>query len=215
MLRVILSAPLTFLALEDERGVKLAYHNIISTILLALALSAPFLIADSSNFFHKDGFLDKVSSFSSVLTGFYVAGLVAVAAFSPALGDVDATIEEGKVTLKAKSPEELDHDLSRREYVSYLFGYLSSLSLIVTLFGITVVIVSTNIFIEDISFEMFSYVISISGAYIRGIGIFFVCLLLAHMFIVTIQGIYYLTERLYTRKPETLPLIDGHDDTGD
>ncbi len=183
------------------------YDNIVPTIMLAIALCVPFLYFSTANFFHKDGFVDKVSSFASVLTGFYVAGLVAVAAFSPAMGSVDDKIEEGRVILRGEDGD-LDHDLTRREYACYLFGYLALLSLVISLVGITTVIISSSFAIQPIIFRVSKVSVDIPVAFIRGVGIIFTSFVLSHMFIVTVQGLYYLTERLYAKKAETLP--DGN-----
>jgi uncharacterized protein YbcI len=54
----------------------------------------------------------------------------------------------------------------------------------------------------------------LSPAHLRGASVVIYSAFLSHMFIVTVQGIYYLTERVYARSPETLPDKAADDDSG-
>lgn len=206
----LLLTPLRYLRLEDERGVKLSLRNLTATAALTLVFSLPFLVASTANFFHKDGFIDKVGTFSSVLTGFYVAGLLAVATFSEKLGDLDNPIEVGRVLLPSKADEPA-HYLSRREYVCIIFGYLAFLSLFITLLSITVVILSSGMpTLRDWKFSLGSVSVSVDRQFVRGIPIIVFGAIASHLAIVTCHGLYYLMDRLYAKKPELLPERPEH-----
>lgn len=201
----VLLTPLKYLRLEDERGIRLVYRDLIVTAFLMAALASPFLVFDGSNYFHKDGFVDKVGTFASVLTGFYVAGLLAVATFASSLGDLDGKIEVGRIILPATTPDGKDRYLSRREYVCYMFGYLAFGSLALTVLSILMVAVSSGMTApHDVHFFVSSYSVNIGREAPRIIGVMGFSLLLAHLINVTCYGLYYLTERIYAKKPITL-----------
>lgn len=200
----VLLTPLRYLRLRDERGRRLLMRNLIATAAVTLMFTLPFLIASHANYFHKDGFVDKVGAFSSVLTGFYVAGLLAVATFSEKLGGLDAPIEVGKIILKTSG--EPDQFLTRRQYVCTIFGYLAFLSLAITLISITTVILSSAIPARlDIKDAVGRYPIHVPHDVIRGIAIACFGIVVAHLSVVTCHALYYLIDRLYAKKPELLP----------
>lgn len=202
----ILFTPLRYIRLRDSRGRLLLTRNLAVTIILSVVLSSPFLILSTSNYFHKDGFVDKLGSFSSVLTGFYVAGLLAVATFSAKLGDLDTPMDVGPAILPPAAPDEEAVKLTRREYVCTIFGYLAFLSLFTTLLSITVVILSTGMpIVTDIDLTLGTRKIYVDREVLRGVPIVLFGLLAAHLAIVTCHALYYLMDRLYARKPELLP----------
>lgn len=175
--------------------------------MLAVILLAPFWLVPSANLFHKDGFVEKVGSFSSVLTGFYVAGLLAVATFSTVLGDVDKKIERGAVVLRSKDKESPDHHLTRREYVCQMFGYLATLSMAISLLSILLVVLTQSI--RESPIVAFDYVFNKTLIRIIVGGLY--SLMAAHLVVTTSIGLYYFVDRLYTKeakiksKPSTNP----------
>lgn len=202
----ILFTPLRYLRLRGADERRLATRNLRATISLAAILSVPFLLATHSNYFHKDGFIDKVGSFSSVLTGFYVAGLLAVATFSAKLGDLDTPMDVGPAILPKTEPDEEDVWLTRREYVCTIFGYLAFLSLFTTLLSISIVILTSGIpAIPDVDFSVRNWQFHIDREIFRSLPIVLFGLLVAHLAVVTCHGLYYLMDRLYAKKPEVLP----------
>ena len=54
--------------------------DVVPAVLLAIALALPFLFLPGASFFRPNGFLDKLLTLTSGLTGFYIAALVAAAA---------------------------------------------------------------------------------------------------------------------------------------
>jgi hypothetical protein len=204
-----------YLALRGANGWPLLIHDIIPTGIATALISAPFLIVRTTDYFHKDGFLDKFGTFSSVLTGFYVAGLVAVATFSMQSSALDEKIDNGPVFLwdkvedetvstSAKKQYKIDkRKLTRREYLCQMFGYLATLSMLLTLLTIIAVIVSQGTVLPQI--------IDISKTrYIpldlpRGIMIVGFSLPIAHLVATTARGLFYLVDRLYDKKPKILP----------
>lgn len=209
----ILFTPLRYLRLRDGKGRLLLTRNLIATLSLAALLSLPFLVVSTSNYFHKDGFIDKLGSFSSVLTGFYVAGLLAVAAFSAKLGDLDTPMDVGPAILPKTAPDEDDVHLTRREYVCTIFGYLAFLSLFTTLASITIVILTSGMpAIADVNFSVSNRTIHIDREVFRGVPILLFGVLSAHLAVVTCHSLYYLMDRLYAQRPQLLPERPEHRD---
>lgn len=207
----ILFTPLRYLRLRDEKGRLLLTRNLLATLSLAALLSLPFLVVSTSNYFHKDGFIDKLGSFSSVLTGFYVAGLLAVATFSAKLGDLDTPMDVGPAILPKAGPEEEDLHLTRREYVCTIFGYLAFLSLFTTLLSISIVILTSGMpLVTDLDLSVGNRTIHIDREAFRGVPILLFGVLSAHLAVVTCHSLYYLMDRLYAQKPKLLPERPEH-----
>lgn len=191
--------PLNYLRLENESGRYLIWRDSLSWLVITLLLSVPFSAIEGSNYFHKDGFLDKFASFSSVLTGFYVAALIAVATLSSKFADLDEPITDGEVR-KPQLDNEEPELLSRRQYVCYMFGYMAYLSLILSLVSIALVVLSPMF--HQISLTVCDRVIP--HAFFRGSAIFLLSIPIASLAITTIRGLYYLVERLYAESAKII-----------
>lgn len=206
MKNALLLTSLRYLRLRDERGRRLAFRNIAATLALTAALSAPFIAISTSNYFHKDGFIDKVGSFSSVLTGFYVAGLLAVATFASSMGNLDGVIHIGRIILPGREEADPARDLTRREYVCAIFGYLSAMSLFTTLLSITIVTIAEALpALHDFEIHRGGYDLKVYKDVLRIAPIAVFSTLVSHLTVVTCHGLYYLMDRLYAQSPEILP----------
>ncbi|MER9683235.1 hypothetical protein NKJ23_28585 [Mesorhizobium sp. M0184] len=182
--------PLKYLLLVNEDGKRLWARNAIALVVLATLLSVPF-ICFSGNYFGERGFLDRFGAFCGVLTGFYIAALVGIASFSGSLSSLDDEIYEGKILQSAGSKD----GLTRREYVSAIFGYLSFMSFLLSVVAILFVVSA------DAAQKIFPWWVSVVA-----IVSFNICV--AHMMVTTSHGLYYLIERLYYQEPK---LIDKDD----
>lgn len=192
-------SPLRYLILVDEKGRRLVRRDAWTVVIIALIITAPFVVFDGTNYFGEKGFLDRVGSFSSILTGFYVAALVTVATFSS--DDVDKKITVGKVSLTAGGTS-----LSRREYVCAMFGYLAFSSLFISVLSILMVAVYSSIasyFIKKMQEHQVDpyWSSTISSSMIK----ISVSLIISHMIISSFHGLYYLIDRLYYKDPKILP----------
>ncbi|MDX0481996.1 hypothetical protein GOL95_29475 [Sinorhizobium medicae] len=201
----ILSYPLRYLKLRNEAGRKLYRRDTGFVVIMATLLALPFILLDG-NFFGAGGMLDRVGSFSSVLTGFYIAALVGVASLSTAVGDLDEVITRGPIFGPDADSGELE-ELTRRQYVCSLFGYLAFISLFVSISSIFAVVSSG--LIDDTSVQMAQNAISklsgynINVAYYTG---FFRCTLIAvytliisHVVATTCHGLYYYIDKIYMK----------------
>jgi hypothetical protein len=200
----VITYPLRYLYLTTESGRPLFARNALAVFILALVASAPFLLTDAV-YFGADGFLDKFGSFAAVLTGFYIAALVGIATFATTLGDLDTPIVNGPVL---RRDEDGEHPLTRRQYVSAMFGYLAFLSMVVSFTAILLVICAT----AELRIAWFPAADDLLSPdlvlhvrqWVRAAGLFALNMVLAHMFVTTCHGLYYLIDRLYEKPGENL-----------
>lgn len=192
----VLLSPLTYLNLKNSSGARSARRDIVACFFITILISLPFVLISGTNFFHADGFLDRIGNFLSVLTGFYVAALIGVASFRTDLTDLDKPIVTGPIYAPSAIIGE-DFPLTRREYVCYMFGYLSFMSLILSL--VSIVTLSAISGREQLLF-VFSF-IGIKYAFIRSVSVILFTIPISSLCVTTIRGLYYLIERLYYQEP--------------
>lgn len=200
-----LAFPMRYLRLQTARGSKLWLRDLPGAVIVGLLISLPYLLIAGANYFHKDGFIDKIGTFASVLTGFYVAGLVAVATFPRNPAGLDKVIEVGSIKVPGRGGEE-DEFLTRREYVCAMFGYLAFVSLIITTMAI--ICVTTSDWMNGLKDQAFAFrgrTFALPKEWLRGAAVIMSSLVLGHVFITTVRGLYYLIDRIYAVVPTPLP----------
>lgn len=197
----------SYLRISVEDGSLRLWQDVLPTALLTSILAFPYSYFHQTNFFGSDGFLSKVTSLTSSLSGFYVAGLVAVAAFVMPNNSLDKRIEVGPVYLPLRGlgpggdDRALRRALSRREYVCYIFGYLSAMCILLTL-----VFTAVSGLASSLSTEVNGLFYDLRYFFLaRGVVITLFCVPLCHMIVTTGWGLYYLAERIYAREPKILP----------
>jgi hypothetical protein len=198
---IVFFVPLKYLGLVNERGTRLFIRDLLPVLLMTAAFSAPFLVFPDVNLMRPSGFIDRMGSLASVLAGFYIAALVAVATFSSSLGDLDDKIEVGKILVRSSGEE-----LTRREYVCAIFGFLSFLALllsVVSAFSVIVaptlksILADRTITVRDVSIGF--------EAVARSAGAILYTMLLSLMIVTTFHGLYYLMDRIYAKAPRIMP----------
>lgn len=133
----------------------------------------------------QSGLLDRLILVCSILPGFYIAALAAIATFNRP--DIDEVMPDPTPTLKIEiggRPNVID--LTRRRFLAYLFAFLcwESIALLITC-------VFAGITAEELMVAMGSY------AFIAKYLFLFVLLLLFWQLIfATFLGLYYLGDRL-------------------
>ena len=195
--------PFRYLFLKNDKRRSIIWRDSIFCLFGTAVIIALYLSSTGANFFAKDGFVDKIGSISSSLTGFYIAGLLAVATFSMPKADLDNVIVNGKVFLR--SDYQQSNPLTRREYVCLMFGYLAMLALLMSI--ITAVesgsyIVIRNL-LEDREIRLFK-----TGAdaipLVRFLGMSIFSMMVMHLVVTTGYGLYYLISKIYDREPELI-----------
>ncbi|KQU95212.1 hypothetical protein [Devosia sp. Root105] len=184
--------PLRYFRLVNKQK---RFIDLIPTIIIAILIWAPFAFLDA-NFFGGGGFLDKVLPFTGALTGFYIAALVAAATFNSP--DLDKVIRSGPIALITKDDDgkQVQSALSRREFTCIMFGFLAFSSMAITLTGAMAVVLAQPIVTAFAGSSATLIFWLGAGAKLA------VCLWVAHLFVVTALGLYYLMDRLYRQ--------DGH-----
>jgi hypothetical protein len=202
----IVTYPLLYLKLTTEKGWPLFLRDSLATLFVALLIGAPFAVFDKLNFFGAGGLVDKLGTFASVLAGFYIAALLAVATFASALGDLDTPIRKGKVL--SPGTDGAKEELSRREYVCAIFGYLSALALLLAVGSILITLIApavaptlTQWWVQGNAYLKTSVDIRVAKAF--PIGAY--SLVMSSMLVTTLHGLYYLIDRLYAQAPTILP----------
>lgn len=203
-------SPFKYLRLRNERGTRLVFRDLFPMLSIAIIFSAPFIVFDQVNFSRAAGFVDRMGSLSAVLTGFYIAALVAVGSFSASIGDLDSPISIGKIFLNKTD----DESLTRREYICAVFGFLSFLSLFIAIAS-SFILITAPIFFSlsgrDVV-DVFGFSVSIFWL-VRSLVVVIYCMIVSAMIVTTFYGLYYLTDRIYEKPPKILPK-DGEAEEG-
>ncbi|MGH6922237.1 MAG: hypothetical protein ACRED5_00575 [Propylenella sp.] len=130
----------------------------------------------------------KVSSFLGVLTGFFIAALAAVATFGKAEMD-DPMPGDPPVRLEHHANKETYfEELSRRRFLSFLFGYLSFVTLGLYLAGLAYPLVDSyfiTVYWPDLRVPSFCVFWIVYG------------FVLANVLSNTLLGLFYLTDRIH------------------
>lgn len=133
------------------------------------------------------GIVPAITGLLQILTGFYIGSLAAVSTFGrpsmdkPMLGSTPLLI----VRHNGKNIQE---ELTRRRFLSLLFGYLSFLSLVLYIIGATANIIEENTRLIVPANWMLFLTWSLFGIY------FFV---FCNLIITTLLGLYYMTDRIH------------------
>jgi hypothetical protein len=184
MLKVLVS-PMTYLQIRHEakRWADWIYPVLFANMstYLIVRYGRPGAIAS------QDGLLAKLLVVSSVLPGFYIAALAAIATFKRA--EIDELMRAPAPTIvHVIGGEKNSIELTRRRFLTHLFAFLCFESLAVMVTCMFASIVGTSILANFIP----------SAAFWMKAGFVFVLLLMFwQMLFVTLLGLYYLGDRLF------------------
>lgn len=131
----------------------------------------------------KDGLVSLTNGILQILSGFYIASMAAVATFQK--DGMDAVMDGYPPTLRGK-------DLTRRKFLTYLFGYLAFLSIAMYFLGGTAQILSKNI--SEIDF----FKISAIKYSLLGVYLFFIFNILT----TTVLGMYFMIDKMHENKSQ-------------
>lgn len=129
----------------------------------------------------------------SALSGFFVAALAAIATFNKesldnVMAGIPPTLRHG---IYKNEPEKL----TRRRFMSLLFGYLAFCAFVYTILLISSPLIGKVLekfyyfMTDDLGFIYFCWVVIIIPAFIY-------CFIFFHIFTVTLLGLHYLSERM-------------------
>lgn len=131
------------------------------------------------------GFLKGIRDLIALLAAFFVVALAAVSTF--ALDSLDQPMIGTTPTLDG-------HDLSRRQYVCYLFGYLSVLSFVLFLVAIGAEILAPSLRVA-LPVIVLWWTRAVLGTLYT--------LAFWNMFFTTLLGIFFLVERVHLRPSQS------------
>lgn len=137
--------------------------------------------------------MNGVVGIISLLPGFYIASLAAVATFGGDHMDEVMPDPAPRVFIRTAHTEGPD-DLTRRMFLSYLFGYLAITSLLLVAACFVFEIVAPGVR------EMVETQLPTASALIdaiRAITVFGVSFVLGSILVTTLHGTYYLMERIF------------------
>ena len=195
-----LCVPLNYLRIRDGEGVfqSKRFYDFVLPVVLAVATFAYFCwFSISYSLFDHPVLTQRVSQLLSLMIVFFLAALAAVSTF--ARKGIDETVKDEPLMLRVRADnptpgkEWVDKELTYRHFISYLFGYLSFLSLLLFIFVIVgetawkglVHHYQTNPRVHGFLTEIIDPILLIV----------FVAALW-HLIVTALLGIYFLTERI-------------------
>jgi hypothetical protein len=154
------------------------------------ALMSLPLFADEfrSQAFGDFNIVGKTGEFLGILTGFFIAALAAVATFGgqemndPMPGSIPVTF------MHRRGGVDFEEEMSRRRFLSYLFGYLAFMSLFSYLLGYSFIIFN-KFFLLPIYPDAVGTVLIVFWV--------FYTLVIGNLLSNTLLGLYYLTDRIH------------------
>ena len=184
MVNVLLS-PLAYLTIKHEAKLRAdwAYPVLISFLCTVLI----FWLGRPGSVSGQEGLLSKLLMVSSVLPGFYIAALAAIATFNRP--DIDELMPEPtpKMTVKLRGKDN-EIRLTRRRFLSHLFAFLCLESLV-----LMIVCVFSGIIAKG-AVALFS---ALAAHVATMIFVFLLLIVFWQMVCVTCLGLYYLGDRLH------------------
>ena len=200
-----LCAPCNYLRIRHGTSLlasKAVYDFVLPALLTGLTVAVTLALDMRLSVFHNDKFFASLSGLLSILIGFYMAALAAVATFDRA--GIDNRLAGTDAKLRVRDPDggaPKDKLLSYRQFISYLFGYASFLSFVIyacllllgSAWGRLESVLAGNPRLAEVMpnvLDPASFVV-----------IFF---FLWQLFVTSLLGIYFLSERiqeLHEKKP--------------
>lgn len=182
MLGVIVS-PLAYLRIQHPS--KWVLDWLYPSIFAILSVALIWQFGKAGTIAGQSGLLDRLILVSSVLPGFYIAALAAIATFNRP--DIDTVMPSPTPTLKVEiggRPNVID--LTRRRFLAYLFAFLCWESLALLILCV----------FAGISAERFMAMVGSYGPYAKYGFLFALLLLFWQLIFATFLGLYYLGDRL-------------------
>ena len=175
--------PLDYLRVKHAE--KRVYDFVVPLILTVVSLAVIWSLPRPVAVFGPDSLVALVTGLTRILTGFFIASLAAVATFNKE--DMDVPMLGTPPTLLRFKSRKLEK-LSRRRFLSLMFGYLAFMSLFLYLFGGFAQLLSDNL--REL----------IAPAYwgiFRCAFLFFYLLLLFNVVSTALLGLYYMADRIH------------------
>lgn len=185
-----LLAPIGYLRLKHQE--KIWFDFVIPFLISALVVVVYLLLPRPFPLLGDRGLISAVNGLLQVLTGFYIAALAAVATFDKPGMDLimdgdPPTINE----MRKGAPKDIE--LTRRRFLSYLFGFLSFESLLLFVIGVVLNLLSDSICVWMDGAEYLTGIV-------KPFLLFIYMAMLGNLVTTTLLGLYYLTVRIHVNK---------------
>jgi len=169
------------------------YIPIALTLIVTLLL---YLVPFSVDIVGSNGMVSIFTNLLQILTGFYIASLTAVATFDRPSMDKVMLGNPPKLRIKYRGQDTIEL-LTRRRFLSFLFGYLSLLSFILYFLGAfsTLLIPHIIILLPQPIFP-----------YIKFFCVLIYLFLVSNLLTTTLLGFYYMTEKIHRKEPREIKL---------
>jgi hypothetical protein len=178
-----------------------AVYDFVLPIILTLATVIVFVwLSISLRLFDHQEVIKRLNDLLTLMIVFYMAALAAVATFDRA--GIDDTLKGGDATLRVLHHDTGEHvvkALTYRQFISYLFGYLSFLSLCLYVFILIFAIGWPALENHFICSSVHWYLENIFDPVI--FTVVFFCLW--QLVITSLLGIHFLTERIQSLYEDT------------
>ena len=181
----ILITPLNYMKISHENKFAL---DIVIPFFISILVCFFFYYLSYENMIGDNSIIYRINSILGILIGFFIASLAAVSTFDRPEMD---NIMEGIPPTLHKLP------LTRRQFLCYLFGYLSFVTINIILISDTMNVFSVDI-INLISTNTFIYILIFTPYFF----------LITNIFITLFLGLSFLTENIHKKKKSIINKVD-------
>lgn len=160
---------------------KKVFDVAIPLIFSVIITSFIFYLDNPITLLAKDGLISVVNGILQILSGFYIAAMAAVATFQKT--GMDEVMDGSPPKLKGK-------DLTRRKFLTYLFGYLAFSSIFMYLAGGGLQLLNSTI----------THIWLFKNIVAKFIFVFIYIFIIANIICTTILGMYFMIDKMHDEK---------------
>lgn len=167
------------------------YDIFIPAILAVLTAIIIFTLPKPIALIGKDSLISLVNGILQILSGFYIASMAAVATFQK--DGMDKPMDGIPPTLNGKA-------LTRRNFLTYLFGYLAFMSILMYFVGGFIQLSASNIsfWMVDVHFSVKFFLVTI---YLFAVS---------NILTTTALGMHFLIDKIHRTEPKFVDEIDDN-----
>jgi hypothetical protein len=169
---------------------KKVYDWMLPVILAAISTLLLLAFPGEHGMFSERGIIGGFRKLLEVMIPFYIVALAAVATFERKGLDDEMKGHPAVLKMRRATGIYSEHILTRRQFICYLFGYLSSSSLCVF-----VALLTAGTFDKDIA-SIFYECLGSMTIYLKALVSFIVMIPVWQIVITTLLGVYFMSERL-------------------
>ncbi len=164
------------------------YQWIYPTALSAIVLGGYILLGNYIKIPSLSNLIEDINSLMGILIGFYIAALAAVSSFTNENLDKIMKGRPPKILVKRQG-NIIEETLTRRRFLTIIFGYCAVLSIVLYVFGVIFVQVRWNLPNGELAVLVFSILRKFAWAIYTWS--------LASLLVVTLLSLHYLVERIH------------------